>query len=136
MNPQALTLVVARVLLAAIFVISGFGKFANIAGTAGYIASAGLPLPQLLAVAAAATEVIGGALLVIGWQARWAALALAGFTLVASVLFHNFWVMPAEQQFMQQLMFMKNLAITGGLLFVFGAGPGRLSFDARSTAAA
>jgi putative oxidoreductase len=136
MNPQALTTAVARVLLAAIFVMSGIGKFANLAGTAGYIASAGLPLSQLLAVAAAGLEVIGGVLLVIGWQARWAALALAGFTVFASLLFHNFWAMPAEQQFMQQLMFMKNLAITGGLLFVFGAGPGRLSLDARATAAA
>ncbi|UCH18581.1 MAG: DoxX family protein [Burkholderiales bacterium] len=136
MNPQAISLVIARILLAVIFVVSGFGKFANLAGTAGYIASAGLPLPQVLAVAAAALEVIGGVLLIVGWQARGAALALAGFTLVASLLFHNFWALPAEQQFMQQLMFMKNLAITGGLLFVFGAGPGGLSFDARRTAAA
>lgn len=136
MNSQAIPLVVARVLLAAIFVISGFGKLADLGGTAGYIASVGLPLPQVLAVAAASLELVGGVLLIVGWQARWAALALAVFTFVASLLFHNFWAMPAEQQFMQQLMFMKNLAITGGLLFAFGAGPGDLSFDARRSAAA
>jgi putative oxidoreductase len=136
MNSQAIPLVVARVLLAAIFVISGFGKFADLGGTAGYIASVGLPLPQVLAVAAASLELVGGVMLIVGWQARWAALALAVFTFVASLLFHNFWAMPAEQQFMQQLMFMKNLAITGGLLFAFGTGPGGLSFDARRSAAA
>jgi putative oxidoreductase len=72
MNPQAISLVIARILLAVIFVVSGFGKFANLAGTAGYIASAGLPLPQVLAITAAALEVIGGVLLIVGWPvSRW-----------------------------------------------------------------
>jgi putative oxidoreductase len=62
-------------------------------------------------------------------------LALAAFTLLATVLFHNYWAMPADQQMMQQLMFMKNLAITGGLLVLFAFGPGSLSLDARRGAA-
>ncbi len=131
MNTQGFPLVVARILLALMFVLSGFGKLTGLEGTAGYIASKGLPVPMLLAAAAGVLELVAGVLLIIGWQARWAALALAVFTLVASVLFHNYWAMPVEQQRMQQLMFMKNLAITGGLLFVFAFGAGALSLDAR-----
>jgi putative oxidoreductase len=134
MNTQGFPLVFARILLALMFVLSGFGKLTGLEGTAGYIASKGLPVPMLLAAAAGVLELVAGVLLIIGWQARWAALALAVFTLVASVLFHNYWAMPADQQRMQQLMFMKNLAVTGGLLFVFAFGAGALSLDARRSA--
>jgi putative oxidoreductase len=136
MNAQVLSTILARVLLALMFVVSGISKLTGIEGTAGYIASAGLPAPQLLALGAGLLEVVAGTMLIVGWQARWAALALAAFTLVASVLFHNFWAMPADQAFMQQLMFMKNLAVVGGLLFVFAQGPGRASIDARRLATA
>ena len=74
-------------------------------------------------------------MLIVGWQARWVALALAGFTAVATVLFHNYWAMPAEQQMVQQLMFMKNLSIVGGLLMVFAFGAGRISLDVRRASA-
>ncbi len=134
MNTQGFPVVVARVLLALMFVLAGFGKLTGLEGTAGYIASKGLPMPMVLAVATGVLELVAGVLLIIGWQARWAALALAAFTVVASVLFHNFWAMPAEQQMMQQLMFMKNLAVTGGLLLVFAFGAGALSLDARKAA--
>jgi putative oxidoreductase len=122
---------VARILLALMFVMSGVSKLTGLEGTAGYIASVGLPLAQVLALGAGVLEVAAGVMLIVGWQARWAALALAAFTVLASLLFHNFWAMPKDQQFMEQLMFMKNLAITGGLLFVFAFGPGSLSLDAR-----
>ena len=89
--------IAARVLLALMFVLAGFSKFAGLEGTAGYIASKGLPLPGVLAFATAALEVVGGLALAFGLQARWAAGALALFTLVASFLFHNFWAMPADQ---------------------------------------
>jgi len=120
---------VGRILLALMFLLAGISKFGGLEGTAGYIASAGLPLPKLLAIATAALEVVGALMLIVGWQARWAALALAAFTLLATVLFHNYWAMPAAQQFTQQLMFMKNLAVSGGLLVVFAFGAGALSFD-------
>lgn len=136
MNARSLPILVARILLALMFVLGGFGKLTGLEGTAGYIASTGLPLPMLLAVGAGAVELVAGVLLIVGWQARWAALALAVFTVVASVIFHDFWAMPAEQQAMQQLMFMKNLAITGGLLAIFGFGAGALSLDARRDSAA
>ena len=135
MNAQGFPLLVARILLALMFVMSGVSKLTGLEGTAGYIASVGLPMAQVLAVGAGVLEVAAGVMLIVGWQARWAALALAAFTVLASLLFHNFWAMPKDQQFMQQLMFMKNLAITGGLLFVFAFGPGSLSLDARSAKA-
>jgi putative oxidoreductase len=135
MNAQGPILLVARILLALMFILAGFGKLAGLEGTAGYIASKGLPMPMVLAAGAGVLELAAGVLLVIGWQARWAALALAVFTLVASVLFHNYWAMPAEQQMMQQLMFLKNLAAIGGLLAIFGFGAGGLSLDARRSAA-
>jgi putative oxidoreductase len=131
MNTQGFPVAIARVLLALMFVLSGIGKLAGLEGTAGYIASKGLPAPMVLAVAVGVLELVAGVLIIVGWQARWAALALAAFTLLASVLFHNYWAMPADQQMMQQLMFMKNLAVVGGLLFVFAFGAGTLSLDAR-----
>jgi len=128
---QAPVILVARVLLALMFLLAGFSKFAGLEGTAGYIASKGLPAAQLLAVATAALEVVAAVLLIVGWQARWAALALAAFTLLATVLFHNYWAMPAEQQVMQRLMFMKNIAVAGGLLAIFAFGAGAWSLDVK-----
>lgn len=125
---------VGRVLLALIFVLSGFTKLTSIEGTAGYIASAGLPMATALAVIVGLLELFGGLALMVGFRARWAALALGLFTLAASLLFHNFWALPADQAFMQQLLFMKNLSIAGGLLFVAAVGAGPLSVDARRSA--
>lgn len=128
-NPLAL---IGRLLLAYIFIPAGFAKLgAGFAGTVGYIASKGLPMAEVLAAAAIAVEIGAGIALLIGWQTRWAALALALFTAAAAVLFHNHWAVPAEQQMVQQLMFGKNLAITGGLLVLAAFGAGRLSLDAR-----
>jgi putative oxidoreductase len=124
-------LLVGRILLALMFLLSGYSKIGGFAGTAGYIASAGLPLPQLLAVATIVLELGAGLLLVAGWQTRSAALALAAFTLLAALLFHNFWAMPADKQMMQYLMFLKNVSITGGMLVLAAAGPGAWSLDAR-----
>lgn len=135
MNAQGLPLLMARILLALMFVLSGISKLTGLEGTAGYIGSVGLPAPQLLAIGAGLLEVIAGVMLIVGWQARWAALALAGFTLLASLFFHNFWALPADKASMQQLMFMKNLAVIGGLLFVFAFGAGTLSLDARKATA-
>lgn len=134
MNFQALSALIGRILLAVMFLGAGISKFSGLDGTADYIASAGLPLPKLVAIATATLEVVAPLMLIVGWQARWAALALAGFTLLASLLFHNFWALPAEQQFTQQLMFMKNLAVSGGLLVVFAFGAGTISLDARRKA--
>ncbi|HEX5739309.1 MAG TPA: DoxX family protein [Hydrogenophaga sp.] len=127
-NPLAL---VSRLLMAALFLPAGLGKIGGFEGTAGYIASVGLPMPALGAAVAIAVEVLGAVALILGLGTRWAALALAVFTLVASFFFHNFWAMPAEQQMMQQLMFMKNIAVVGGLLALVAFGAGAFSLDAR-----
>jgi putative oxidoreductase len=128
--------VAGRVLLALMFVMAGISKLGNIAGTAGYIASAGLPLATALAVATGLFEVLAGLALAVGFQARWAALSLGLFTLLASLMFHKFWAVAADQQFVQQLMFMKNLAVAGGMFIVAALGAGPVSFDARRSVAA
>ena len=123
--------IVGRVLLALMFIYAGFGKLTNLEGTAGYIASGGLPMASVLAVVVGLLELFGGLAIAIGFQARWAALALGLFTLAASVLFHKFWAVPAYQAFVQQLMFMKNLSVAGGLFIVAALGAGPVSVDAR-----
>ena len=135
MNTQGVPVLVARVLLALMFLLAGIGKFTGLEGTAGYIGSVGLPAPKLLALGAGLVEVVGAVLLIVGWQARWAALALAAFTLLTTWFFHRYGTLPADQQMMQQLMFMKNLAIVGGLLMVFAFGAGSVSLDQRRAAA-
>ncbi len=135
-TPSPAVVVIARLLLALMFILAGIGKFTGLEGTAGYIASKGLPMPAVLAFLTALLEVVGGIALAIGFQARIAGLLLALFTLVATFLFHNFWAMPPDQSFVQQLMFMKNLAVAGGLLLVFSFGAGPASVDARRLAAA
>lgn len=116
---------VGRVLLALIFVWSGFGKLTGFAGTVAYIASNGLPLPAVAASLALLVELGGGLLLLVGWKARWAATALAFFALAAAFLFHNYWAVPADMAQNQMIHFMKNLAMAGGLFYVaaYGAGP-------------
>jgi putative oxidoreductase len=130
MNPtKDVAALLGRMLLALIFVVSGFGKIADFAGTAGYIASKGLPLPEVGVVLAIVVELGGGLMLVFGWKARWAALALAVFTIFASIFFHNFWTMTGEEVLTNQIMFFKNLAMIGGMLMVWAFGPGRYSVD-------
>ena len=123
--------VVGRVLLALMFIMAGFSKLGNIEGTAGYIASGGLPMATALAVIVGLLELVGGIAIAIGFQARWAALALGLFTVVASLLFHKFWAVPADQAMVQQLMFMKNMSVVGGLFIVAALGAGPASVDAR-----
>ena len=120
-NTGALT---GRILLAALFIPAGISKIVGFEGTVGYIASVGLPLATLAAITAIVVELIAGLALLVGYRIKLAAVILAVFTLVATVLFHNFWALPADQAYMQQLMFMKNIAVVGGLLMVAALGGG------------
>ena len=125
---------VGRLLLALLFLPAGIGKLTGFAGTVGYIASVGLPMPTLAAIIALIVEIAGGLALIAGFGARIAALVLAVFTLVASFFFHNYWALPADQQLIPQLLFLKNIAGVGGLLTLAAWGPGAWSMDERSAA--
>jgi putative oxidoreductase len=113
-----------RFLLAAIFVLSGLAKLGDPAGTAAYVASAGLPAPTLAAWGAGLLETFGGIALIVGFRTRLLALALAGFSVVAAVFFHS---ALADQN--QMIHFMKNFAIAGGLLQLAAFGPGRFALS-------
>ncbi len=128
-STQDTVVLVGRIMLAVIFILSGFSKITGFEGTAGYIGSKGLPMPQVVAALTILVELGGGILLAIGYKARWAALALGVFTILAAVIFHNFWAADAAHHMDQQINFMKNIGITGGMLMVFAFGPGRLSVD-------
>ena len=130
-STQNLFALVGRALLALLFVPAGFSKIAGFAGVAGYIASKGVPLPEVCAALAIAAELGLGLLLLVGWQARWAALGLAVFTAVITPIFHNFWAVDAAQKMMQQQAFFKNLAVVGGLLVIAAFGAGRFSLDGK-----
>ena len=123
---QSAVSVLGRVLLSHIFIISGIGKAANPAGTIGYIQSVGAPLPEVAYAIALFVELVLGVALLVGYQARWAAAGIALFTLATAFLFH---FNLADQ--MQQIMFLKNLTITGGLLLVVAFGAGAYSLDNR-----
>lgn len=122
---------IGRVLLAILFVPAGFGKIAGFSGTVGYATAMGMPLPTVGVAIALVIELVGGLALLVGFGTRVAAIALAVFTLVASFFFHAYWAVPAEQQMVQQLMFFKNIAITGGLLAFAAFGAGAFSLDAK-----
>lgn len=130
-NPLSLT---GRLLLALLFLPAGISKIGGFAGTVGYIASKGLPMPTAGAAIAVLVEVLGGLALIAGFGTRIAALVLAVFTLLATVFFHAYWAVPAEMQMVQQLMFFKNIAVVGGLLVLAAYGAGAWSLDAKRQA--
>lgn len=121
---QKLAAPFARILLALIFVTSGYGKISAYAGTQQYMEAMGVPgvlLPLVIAL-----EILGGLAVMVGWHTRVFAFLLAGFSLLSAVLFHaNF----GDQ--MQMIMFMKNLSIAGGFLMIVALGGGAYALDNR-----
>lgn len=111
-----------RILLSVIFIIAGWKKLTGFEGTLGYMASKGLPFTELLLVLTIIIELGGGLLILLGWQARWAALAIFLFLIPVSIIFHPFWADP--EQFNS---FFKNLAIMGGMAYIVSYGSGPLS---------
>jgi putative oxidoreductase len=116
-----------RVLIAPLFLISGFHKITGFAGTAGFMASKGMPFAEVLLVGAIAFEIAGGLMVLAGWNARWGAVLLALFTIPATLIFHNFWAVDAAQYQNQFNHFMKNLAVLGGLAYIIAMGSGPYS---------
>jgi putative oxidoreductase len=117
-------ILVARILMAIIFIMAGLGKTADVAGFAGYMASGGIP--AFLAWPVILFEIIGGLAILIGYQTRIVALALAAFSVLSGVMFH---FVPADQ--MQMTMLFKNLAMAGGYIALALYGAGSLSVDAK-----
>lgn len=120
--------VIGRILLAAIFVLSGFGKLMAPAATIGYIASSGLPFATLGLAIAIAVELGGGLLLAAGYKTRLVAAVLAGFSIVTGLAFHH---AIGDQN--QMIHLLKNFAMAGGLLQVVAFGAGAYSIDNRGT---
>ena len=115
---------VARIFLGHIFLIAGLGKIAAYEGTQGYMESMGVPgmlLPLVILL-----EIGGGLAVIAGWKTRWAAIALAGFSVIAAAIFHNNF---GDQT--QQIMFMKDIAMSGGLILLWVYGAGAYSLDNR-----
>lgn len=105
-------------MLAAIFIIAGINKIGAYAGTQAYMESVGIP--GMLLPAVIALEVLGGIAILIGFQTRIAAALLAGFTVLAAIIFHSDFSQP-----MQSILFMKNIAIAGAFLLLVSQGPGQ-----------
>ncbi|MGR3640450.1 DoxX family protein [Alterinioella nitratireducens] len=123
-NPLSYGLLAARVLMALIFIVAGFGKLGDVQGFAGYLASGGLP--AVLAWPAILFEILAGLALLIGFQTRLTALALAAFSVVTAALYH---FDPANSA--QMTMFLKNVAMAGGYIALAVAGAGALALDGR-----
>lgn len=121
--------VIGRVLVAAIFLISGISKITGFAGTAGWMASMKLPMVEVLLVITIVIEIGGALMLILGWKARLGAAALFLWMIPVTLLFHNFWAMPADQQMIQQIMFLKNIAMMGAMLYIMAFGSGNYSID-------
>ena len=131
-NLSSAGVLAGRVLLAFMFILAGWGKLGDIPGTMAYTASGGLP--GFFAFPAIGIELLGGLAVLVGWQTRWAALALAVFAVVAAIFYHY---LPAQglegfERMGQMINFQKNLAIAGGFLLLAAFGPGRFSLDART----
>ncbi|NNG04980.1 MAG: DoxX family protein [Inquilinus sp.] len=124
--------VVGRTLLVIVFLLSGVNKVFNWDGTAGYMASVGMPMIPLFLAGAIVLEIGGSLSVILGFKARWGALALIVFTIPTTLIFHAYWSVDPAQMQLQMIMFMKNLGLTGGLLMVMAFGAGPVSLDAKS----
>lgn len=126
---QTWGVLIGRICLALVFLQSGYDKVFNIGRTAKLMAAKGMPMADLLVYPATAIVLVGGVLLLIGWQARWAALALIVFMVIATFYFHDFWNVPKEQFINQFHHFFKNLGLIGALFMVMGMGSGPMSLE-------
>lgn len=127
---QGLLLLLGRLAIGALYVPAGYGHLTGLNGFAQYLASKGLPGPAMAwAVVAAVVEFFASLAVVVGFQTRAAALLLVIFTIVAALTGHPFWTVPADQYQNQYVHFFKDIAIIGGLLYVFVRGAGPISVD-------
>ncbi len=121
----------ARILLAAVFLVFGWLQLTHDGFYIGYATKYNVPFPSILLAPAILIELAGGLMLLVGWKTRWAGLALAIFTLIVTCFFHRYWELDPAQAPVQMANFYKNLAMIGGLLYVYFNGAGQYSLDAR-----
>ena len=122
-------LLAGRVLMMILFVLFGWQKLNGFSGTVAYMASTGAPSPELSAVIAVAVELVGGALIAVGFYTRPLALVFAVYTLATALIGHRYWALQGMDQYLAMINFYKNISIIGGLLLLAVSGPGRYSFD-------
>lgn len=125
---QTYGVLVGRILIAFIFLQSGYDKIVNFSNTAALMASKGMPMPEVLLAPTIIILLAGGLMILVGWQARWGALALFLFLIPATLIFHPYWTFPAAQQLNQFHHFVKNVALMGALLYIVGMGSGPMSW--------
>jgi putative oxidoreductase len=128
-NLRDALLLFGRVLLALIFVQSGFGKLLDIGGFSASLAGKGVPAASLLATIGACVECFGGLAVLVGWQTRYAAVLIAVFTVVATLISHRYWEYADAARRAQLVNFQKNVCIIGGYLLLVATGAGRFSLD-------
>ena len=127
---QGIVTVIGRVLLSAIFLLSAVGnKIPNFQQVAQYMASAGVPAPELMLAGAIAFLLVGSLSVILGFQARLGAGMLIVFLVLATYYFHPFWRLEGVEQMQQNIQFMKNLSIAGAMLFIVANGSGPMSLD-------
>jgi putative oxidoreductase len=124
-------LLIARILLAILFLTSGWGKLTGYSGTVAYMTQIGVPLPAVATVVAIAVEFLGSIALILGIWTRPLAVLFALFTLATAFLGHHFWTMEGAERYANSINFYKNLSIVGGFLLLYVAGAGKYSVDAR-----
>ena len=127
---DGVVILIARVLIAQLFIVAGIRKILAWDATVKYMGMH-LPMPDVLIYAVVLLEVGGGLLLVLGWRTRQVAALLAAFAVLAGLLFHQFWAVPDAQYAAQLNNFLKNIAIAGGLLMFVVHGGGKLAADRR-----
>lgn len=124
-------LLLARVLLAAMFVIFGWSKLTGFSGTVALMTALHLPVPTVAAVVVVVMEFFVGIAIVIGFYTRPVAMLLALYTLATAFIGHHYWTMPDAERMANMINFYKNISIVGGLLLLSVSGPGRYSIDRR-----
>jgi putative oxidoreductase len=129
--PRSTTALVGRILMSAIFIVSGFAKLTDPAGASGYMSGVGIGNADTLVYVAGAAELAGGLAVLFGFLSRIAAIGLIVLLAIIQFYFHNFWALPEPDAKMQMVQFMKNLSIMGGLFMIVAMGPGRYSIDER-----
>lgn len=117
---DSMMVLVGRILMSVIFIVSGIGKITGFHAYLGMMGARGIPLPAAALVIVIIIELAGGLMLLAGIEARWTAIVLFVYLIPISIVMHNFWGAPADQRIMQEVNFLKNIAIMGGLLAFAG----------------